>query len=183
MSAVSTRQQPRKTRCLVHALSSAIIGPHISLCFCQLHSASHLVRTFLYDCSTSLLLLPHSMSSTSQAYVHWHVCKYLGLLRGRLCKFACAGMCRYIGSLVGDFHRTMLYGGIYGYPADKTNKTGKLRLLYECAPMSYIMEQVRSCLPIAKRQLCLYPPSPPPRLPFPLPSTPPSSHLMVPGPA
>lgn len=49
---------------------------------------------------------------------------------------------RYIGSLVGDFHRTMLYGGIYGYPADKTNKTGKLRLLYECAPMSYIMEQV-----------------------------------------
>ncbi|DBB05877.1 hypothetical protein WJX82_010075 [Trebouxia sp. C0006] len=48
---------------------------------------------------------------------------------------------RYIGSLVGDFHRTMLYGGIYGYPADKTNKTGKLRLLYECAPMSYIMEQ------------------------------------------
>ena len=51
-------------------------------------------------------------------------------------------MCRYIGSLVGDFHRTMLYGGIYGYPADKTNKTGKLRLLYECAPMSYIMEQV-----------------------------------------
>ena len=49
---------------------------------------------------------------------------------------------RYIGSLVGDFHRTMLYGGIYGYPADKANKTGKLRLLYECAPMSYIMEQV-----------------------------------------
>lgn len=36
----------------------------------------------------------------------------------------------------------MLYGGIYGYPADKTNKTGKLRLLYECAPMSFIMEQV-----------------------------------------
>ena len=57
---------------------------------------------------------------------------------------ALSGVCRYIGSLVGDFHRTMLYGGIYGYPADKTNKTGKLRLLYECAPMSYIMEQV-SC--------------------------------------
>ena len=48
---------------------------------------------------------------------------------------------RYIGSLVGDFHRTMLYGGIYGYPPDKINKTGKLRLLYECAPMSYIAEQ------------------------------------------
>ncbi len=43
---------------------------------------------------------------------------------------------------VGDFHRTMLYGGIYGYPADAKNKTGKLRLLYECAPMSMIAEQV-----------------------------------------
>ncbi len=48
---------------------------------------------------------------------------------------------RYIGSLVGDFHRTMLYGGIYGYPADLKSKTGKLRLLYECAPMSYLAEQ------------------------------------------
>lgn len=48
---------------------------------------------------------------------------------------------RYIGSLVGDFHRTLLYGGIYGYPADTKNTNGKLRLLYECAPMSMIAEQ------------------------------------------
>ncbi|KAJ7961321.1 Fructose-1,6-bisphosphatase [Quillaja saponaria] len=48
---------------------------------------------------------------------------------------------RYIGSLVGDFHRTLLYGGIYGYPRDKKSKNGKLRLLYECAPMSFIAEQ------------------------------------------
>jgi fructose-1,6-bisphosphatase I len=48
---------------------------------------------------------------------------------------------RYIGSLVGDFHRTMLYGGIYGYPRDSNSKNGKLRLLYECAPMSYLAEQ------------------------------------------
>ncbi|EFJ05835.1 hypothetical protein SELMODRAFT_272310 [Selaginella moellendorffii] len=48
---------------------------------------------------------------------------------------------RYIGSLVGDFHRTMLYGGIYGYPRDKKSKNGKLRLLYECAPMSFLVEQ------------------------------------------
>ncbi len=52
--------------------------------------------------------------------------------------------CRYIGSLVGDFHRTLLYGGIYGYPGDKKNPNGKLRLLYECAPMSFLAEQVRS---------------------------------------
>ena len=42
---------------------------------------------------------------------------------------------------MGDFHRTLLYGGIYGYPADDKNKTGKLRLLYECAPMSMLVEQ------------------------------------------
>jgi len=48
---------------------------------------------------------------------------------------------RYIGSLVGDFHRTLLYGGIYGYPGDSKNPNGKLRLLYECAPMSFIAEQ------------------------------------------
>jgi len=48
---------------------------------------------------------------------------------------------RYIGSLVGDFHRTMLYGGVYGYPGDKKNVNGKLRLLYECAPMSFLAEQ------------------------------------------
>ncbi|CAK9020713.1 6-bisphosphatase [Durusdinium trenchii] len=48
---------------------------------------------------------------------------------------------RYIGSMVGDIHRTLLYGGIFAYPADKKNQDGKLRLLYEGAPMSFIMEQ------------------------------------------
>ena len=59
----------------------------------------------------------------------------------RYCKFQQFWR-RYIGSLVGDFHRTLLYGGIYGYPADSINANGKLRLLYECAPMSYLVEQV-----------------------------------------
>jgi fructose-1,6-bisphosphatase I len=48
---------------------------------------------------------------------------------------------RYIGSMVGDVHRTLLYGGIFGYPATKKNPEGKLRLLYEAAPMSFLMEQ------------------------------------------
>eukprot|EP00188_Purpureofilum_apyrenoidigerum_P001817 Plantae.Rhodophyta-Purpureofilum_apyrenoidigerum.ctg20456.p1 GENE.Plantae.Rhodophyta-Purpureofilum_apyrenoidigerum.ctg20456~~Plantae.Rhodophyta-Purpureofilum_apyrenoidigerum.ctg20456.p1 ORF type:complete len:415 (+),score=86.34 Plantae.Rhodophyta-Purpureofilum_apyrenoidigerum.ctg20456:26-1246(+) len=48
---------------------------------------------------------------------------------------------RYIGSLVADVHRTLLYGGIFGYPSDAKNKNGKLRLLYECAPMSMLLEQ------------------------------------------
>lgn len=48
---------------------------------------------------------------------------------------------RYIGSMVGDVHRTLLYGGVFGYPSDSKNPDGKLRLLYEGAPMSFIMEQ------------------------------------------
>lgn len=48
---------------------------------------------------------------------------------------------RYIGSLVADFHRTLLYGGIFMYPADSKNPQGKLRLLYEAAPLAMIIEE------------------------------------------
>lgn len=48
---------------------------------------------------------------------------------------------RYIGSLVADFHRTLLYGGLFMYPADRKNPQGKLRLLYEAAPVAMIVEQ------------------------------------------
>jgi fructose-1,6-bisphosphatase I len=48
---------------------------------------------------------------------------------------------RYVGSLVADFHRNLLYGGIYLYPGDAKNPNGKLRLLYECAPLAFIAEQ------------------------------------------
>jgi fructose-1,6-bisphosphatase I len=47
---------------------------------------------------------------------------------------------RYIGSLVADFHRTLLRGGIFLYPADRKNPNGKLRLLYEAAPLAFIAE-------------------------------------------
>ncbi len=47
---------------------------------------------------------------------------------------------RYIGSMVADIHRTLLKGGIFMYPADTGNEFGKLRLMYECNPMSYIMQ-------------------------------------------
>ncbi len=47
---------------------------------------------------------------------------------------------RYIGSMVADLHRTLIKGGIFMYPEDRKNARGKLRLLYECNPMSYIIE-------------------------------------------
>lgn len=48
---------------------------------------------------------------------------------------------RYVGSLVADFHRTLLYGGVFMYPDDEQNPDGKLRLLYEAAPLSFICEK------------------------------------------
>jgi fructose-1,6-bisphosphatase I len=66
---------------------------------------------------------------------------------------------RYVGSMVADVHRTLLYGGIFGYPEDKqspdgesfkhavepslTFAAGKLRILYEAFPMAFLIEQVR----------------------------------------
>lgn len=48
---------------------------------------------------------------------------------------------RYIGSLVADFHRNLLRGGIFCYPAESVRDAGKLRLLYEAAPLAFLIEQ------------------------------------------
>merc|ERR1712072_1627582 len=48
---------------------------------------------------------------------------------------------RYVGSMVSDVHRSLLYGGIFLYPADAKSKKGKLRVLYEGFPMAMITEQ------------------------------------------
>ncbi|EOD50147.1 putative fructose- -bisphosphatase protein [Neofusicoccum parvum] len=47
---------------------------------------------------------------------------------------------RYIGSMVADAYRTLLYGGIFAYPADKKSPKGKLRIMYECGPMAQVFE-------------------------------------------
>lgn len=48
---------------------------------------------------------------------------------------------RYVGSLVADFHRNLLGGGLFAYPANTKSPNGKLRLLYECNPLAFIAEQ------------------------------------------
>jgi fructose-1,6-bisphosphatase I len=68
---------------------------------------------------------------------------------------------RYVGSMVADVHRTLLYGGLFMYPADTKGPEGKLRLLYEAAPMAMIVEQaggratdgVRNILEIQPKEL------------------------------
>ncbi|XP_056274629.1 fructose-1,6-bisphosphatase isozyme 2 [Pseudoliparis swirei] len=48
---------------------------------------------------------------------------------------------RYVGSMVSDVHRTIAYGGIFMYPANEKSPQGKLRLLYECNPIAFLIEQ------------------------------------------
>lgn len=66
---------------------------------------------------------------------------------------------RYIGSMVGDVHRTLQYGGIFGYPADRKNQNGKLRLLYEAAPMAFLLEQAGGLALTGKNRIMNIPPS------------------------
>mgnify|MGYP001209729188 FL=1 len=60
--------------------------------------------------------------------------KAISLLRDRYSQ-------RYVGSLVADFHRNLLKGGIFAYPADTNRKEGRLRLMYEANPLGFVAEQ------------------------------------------
>lgn len=91
----------------------------------------------------------YSFNEGNSLYFHPPVLRYLESI-----KFPAGGKspysARYIGSMVADVHRTLLYGGIFGYPDDKKSSKGKLRLLYEAFPMAFLIEQVRkrSVLPV-----------------------------------
>jgi fructose-1,6-bisphosphatase I len=60
---------------------------------------------------------------------------------------------RYIGSLVADFHRNLLKGGIFLYPSTQKAPNGKLRLLFECNPMAFLMEQAGGMATDGKRRI------------------------------
>jgi fructose-1,6-bisphosphatase I len=76
-------------------------------------------------------------------YVRWSdgQKRYLDHLKGLDGRNPKPFSARYIGSLVADLHRTLLYGGVFMYPSDSKNPRGKLRLLYEAAPLALITEQ------------------------------------------
>ncbi len=72
-------------------------------------------------------------------YLKWAapVCRYIHQLKEGWRSYSA----RYIGSLVADCHRNLLKGGIFLYPGDITSPSGKLRLLYEAAPLAFVVEQ------------------------------------------
>lgn len=66
---------------------------------------------------------------------------------------------RYVGSLVADFHRNLLGGGLFAYPANTTSPNGKLRLLYECNPLAFIAEQAGGAAIDGQRRILDIPPT------------------------
>jgi len=118
----------------------------------MVYTAGHGVHGFTLDPSFGEFLLSHENIKTPKKgkiysinegnYLYWHkgLKKYIKWLQEEDEETERPYTSRYIGSMVADIHRNMLYGGIYMYPSDSRNPNGKLRLMYECNPMSFIIE-------------------------------------------
>ncbi len=116
------------------------------------YTTGHGAHGFTLDREIGEFLLSHpnihipeksSYYSVNQGYeTLWSegVRQYTAYLQGKQ-EGAPALSARYVGSLIADFHRNLLAGGVYYYPADLKNPHGKLRLLYEAAPLAFIAEQ------------------------------------------
>ncbi len=111
------------------------------------YTTGHGVNGFTYDPSLGEYLLSHQNMTIPEEGKIYSINEgsYLSFASGvqkyiEYCKENnYAG--RYIGSLVADFHRNLLKGGIYIYPSTEKNPSGKLRLLYECNALAFIVEQ------------------------------------------
>jgi fructose-1,6-bisphosphatase I len=111
------------------------------------------VHGFTLDPSFGEFILSHPNITTPKKskiysinegnYLYWHpgLKKYIKWLQEEDKATERPYSSRYIGSMVADIHRNLLYGGIFMYPSDSRNPNGKLRLMYECNPMAFIVEQ------------------------------------------
>jgi len=118
----------------------------------MVYTAGHGVHGFTLDPSFGEFLLSQEniripkkgkiYSINEGNYLYWHpgLKKYIKWLQEEDKATGRPYTSRYIGSMVADIHRNLLYGGIFMYPADSRNPNGKLRLMYECNPMAFIVE-------------------------------------------
>lgn len=111
------------------------------------YSTGHGVNGFTYEASLGEYFLSHpdmQMPADGKIYsINEGLYNSFGAPVKRYIEF-CKDSCytaRYIGSLVADFHRNLLKGGIYIYPATAKDPQGKLRLFYECNALAYLAEQ------------------------------------------
>jgi len=116
------------------------------------YTAGHGTHAFTLDPSFGEFLLSHEniqipkkskiYSLNEGNYLYWHqgLKNYIKYLQEEDKETERPYSSRYIGSMVADIHRNLLYGGIFMYPADSRHPNGKLRLMYECNPMALIIE-------------------------------------------
>ncbi|MBI2417127.1 MAG: class 1 fructose-bisphosphatase [Ignavibacteriales bacterium] len=116
------------------------------------YTAGHGVHGFTLDPSIGEFILSHPdiripqkgkiYSVNEGNYKYWHpgLKQYIKFLQEEDAPSSRPYSTRYIGSMVADVHRTLLYGGIFMYPADSRSPKGKLRLMYECNPVAFITE-------------------------------------------
>jgi fructose-1,6-bisphosphatase I len=117
------------------------------------YTTGHGVHGFTYEPSVGefMLSLPeirtpergHIYSVNEGNYARWaeEIRRYVDWLKMEDPATLRPYSARYVGSLVADFHRNLLYGGVFLYPGDRKNPKGKLRVLYEAAPLALIAEQ------------------------------------------
>lgn len=125
------------------------------------YSAGQGVHGFTLDPSIGEFLLSHpdihipsksnyySVNAGHEKYWHEGIRRYMRWITGQDEDDPRKGLSlRYVGSMIADFHRTLLAGGIFMYPPDTRQRTrplGKLRLTYECAPLAFIAEHAGGC--------------------------------------
>lgn len=117
----------------------------------MVYTTGHGVYGFTLDPAFGEFLLSHNNMQIPKSgyiyslnegnYLHWHqgLKNYIKYLQSDTFSEK-PYKARYIGSFVADIHRNLIYGGIFIYPGDKRNPKGKLRLMYECNPMAFIVE-------------------------------------------
>lgn len=129
------------------------------------YSTGHGVHGFTLDPSVGEFLLSHEDIRMPQRgaiyavnegnYNKWDaaVRRYIDWLKAEEKADGRPYSLRYIGSLVADVHRTLMYGGIYCYPGDTKNPNGKLRLMYENNPLAYIVENAGGAASDGKQRI------------------------------
>jgi fructose-1,6-bisphosphatase I len=119
----------------------------------MVYTAGNGVHGFTYDPSIGDFLLSHpdikipdndkyySMNEGNTVDLHDGTKAFIDYAKALTAEREKAISARYVGSMVADFHRNLLKGGIFIYPGTKKNPNGKLRLMYEANPMAFICEQ------------------------------------------
>jgi fructose-1,6-bisphosphatase I len=97
----------------------------------------------------------HIYSTNEGNYAFWsdEVRRYVDWLKADDATIRHPYTGRYVGSLVADFHRNLLYGGIFLYPASRKSPKGKLRVLYEAAPLAFVAEQAGGAASDGRRRI------------------------------